>query len=155
MESYADYTNDRNIGRLHEREGGLYWSTSEEAQRFSVPTAGEFGTREATHFAARACKNGLNSREAVRYTSLGILQRLEQRKFRNPAATLANAVSLGRITRSVRTVGCLSADTPVDRSSSKLRPDTSSNSTSSKVVQQHEIPFGRFTHVHKCPNAIR
>ena len=42
--SFADYTGDRNIGRVMRRSDGVYWLTEEETAKFSYPLAGEIGT---------------------------------------------------------------------------------------------------------------
>jgi len=42
--SFANYSGDRNIGRVMRRGDGVYWLTPEEISRFSFPDAGETGT---------------------------------------------------------------------------------------------------------------
>jgi len=42
--SFADYSGDRNAGRVMRKGDGVYWLTAEEKGRFSVPAAGEIGT---------------------------------------------------------------------------------------------------------------
>ena len=43
--SFADYSGDRNIGRVLRKADGMYWLTKEEAELFfSTPAAGEIGT---------------------------------------------------------------------------------------------------------------
>ena len=42
--SYVNYTGDRNIGSVMRQGDGVYWLTSEEINRFSIPQAGEIGT---------------------------------------------------------------------------------------------------------------
>ena len=42
--TYANYTGDRNIGRVERRSDGVFWFSPEEIQRFSFPAAGEIGS---------------------------------------------------------------------------------------------------------------
>jgi hypothetical protein len=42
--SFANYSGDRNIGRVMRRGNGVYWLTPEEINRFSFPDAGEIGS---------------------------------------------------------------------------------------------------------------
>jgi hypothetical protein len=113
MDSYADYTGDRNIGRLHERDGNLYWFSKEEAARFTAPGPGEIGTSGRNAFRGPRFFNidlslvktfRLTERQSVVFRS-EFYNLLNNPNFANPAATLANPASLGRITRTTRTVG--------------------------------------------------
>ena len=113
MDSYADYTGDRNIGRLHNRGGNLYWFSAEEAQRFTAPGPGEFGTSGRNAFRGpRFFTIDLSLVKTFRLTERQSFEirsefynLLNTPNFANPAATLANPGSLGRITRITRTVG--------------------------------------------------
>jgi len=42
--SFADYSGDRNIGRVMRKEDGVYWLMPEEIARFTFPVAGAIGT---------------------------------------------------------------------------------------------------------------
>jgi hypothetical protein len=42
--TFADYSGDRNIGRVERRGDGVYFFTAEDIRRFSFPAAGEIGT---------------------------------------------------------------------------------------------------------------
>jgi hypothetical protein len=42
--SFADYSGDRDIGRVMREGDGVFWLTPEEISRFKVPLAGEIGT---------------------------------------------------------------------------------------------------------------
>jgi hypothetical protein len=44
VSSFANYTGDRNIGKVMREGDGVYWLTEEEISRFSYPAAGEIGT---------------------------------------------------------------------------------------------------------------
>ncbi len=48
--TWADYTGDRNIGRVDRRGNGVYYWTAEENARFAFPEAGAFGTAARNTF---------------------------------------------------------------------------------------------------------
>jgi hypothetical protein len=44
VNTWANYTGDRNIGQVMRKGDGVYWLTPEEISRFSPPGAGQIGT---------------------------------------------------------------------------------------------------------------
>jgi len=50
VNTWANYSGDRNIGSLQRRGDGVFWFTQEENRRFSFPAAGEIGTSGRNSF---------------------------------------------------------------------------------------------------------
>jgi hypothetical protein len=113
MESYANYTGDRNIGRVHQRDGGVFWFTQEEVRRFSAPAAGEIGTSGRNGFRGPRWFNidlsvaktfRISERQSIVFRS-ELYNLFNNPNFANPGASLATLATLGRFSATTRTVG--------------------------------------------------
>jgi hypothetical protein len=113
FESYADYTGDRNIGRVQRRDGGIFWFSAEEMARFSAPEAGEIGSSGRNAFrgprwlnvdVSLAKKFRISERQAIVFRTEAY-NLLNRPNFANPAANLTNPATFGKISATARTNG--------------------------------------------------
>jgi hypothetical protein len=104
-QSYANYTGDRNIGRVDRRSDGIFWFSPEEIQRFSFPAAGEIGSsghnafRGPRHFDVDLSllkRFSLTDRQSLAFRA-EFFNLFNNTNFRNPSAVLNNPASFGRI----------------------------------------------------------
>jgi hypothetical protein len=109
VSTWADYTGDRNIGRVIRRGDGVYWLTAEEIGRFSPPAAGDIGTagrnafRGPTFFDADMSpvkKFKITERLALTFRAEAY-NLFNNANFGAPNANLATPASFGKISSTV------------------------------------------------------
>jgi hypothetical protein len=104
-QSFANYSQDRNIGRVDRRGNGVYWFSPEEIRQFSLPAAGEIGTagrnvfRGPRHFDVDASL--VKRFRITERQSLGMRAEFynvfNNPNFAVPGVSLATPASFGRI----------------------------------------------------------
>jgi hypothetical protein len=108
--TFADFTGDRNIGRLHRQSDGVFWFSPAEIGQFSFPAAGEIGTSGRNAFRGprffnidvSLAKNfpvTERHRVLVRAEAYNLLNNVN---FANPDFNLVTPASFGRISSTVR-----------------------------------------------------
>jgi hypothetical protein len=107
--SFANYTGDRNIGRVTRKTDGVYWLTAEEIGRFSFPSAGEIGRGGRNAFRCPRFFNldmslvkrfKLTERRAVSFRSEAY-NLFNNPNFGAPNASLSTPASFGKISATV------------------------------------------------------
>jgi hypothetical protein len=108
--TFADYTGDRNSGRIERRGAGVFWFSAEELAEFSFPAAGETGKSGRNTFRGPSFFNldlslvksfRLAKRHSLvlRGEAYNVFNHVN---FANPDANLATPATLGRISSTVR-----------------------------------------------------
>ena len=109
LSSYANYSGDRNIGRVMRKGDGVYWLTPEEIGRFSYPAAGEIGSGGRNAFRGPRFFNvdmslvkkfKITERHAVSFRAEAY-NLFNNANFGAPNANLATQASFGRLSATV------------------------------------------------------